>query len=203
MNFEASGALLQASLVMRDRETDSWWSIMTSNAIGGELKGSDLVELPYGEKMTWGEWVERHPDTKILSVDGIEHEAINPYDRYFSSDGTFRGLRIDDQRLPPKESIFSFWLSDKPYAAAHRSFEQGHLFEVDGGGVLLYRPKDASIFASSEALWVDAKLLKTDRDIDRLRRRAAEQGSGVERLSGFDTYWYSWVAVNKNSRLLQ
>ena len=37
LNFEASGALLDASLVMRDRETDSWWSIMTSDAIGGDL----------------------------------------------------------------------------------------------------------------------------------------------------------------------
>ena len=46
LSFEASGALWQASLVMRDRETDSWWSIMTSEAIGGELDGADLVELP-------------------------------------------------------------------------------------------------------------------------------------------------------------
>ena len=30
---------MDASLVMRDRETDSWWSIMTSDAIGGELDG--------------------------------------------------------------------------------------------------------------------------------------------------------------------
>ncbi len=63
LNFEASGALWQASLVMRDRETDSWWSIMTSAAIGGELDGTDLVELPYGEKTTWGKWRKRYPDT--------------------------------------------------------------------------------------------------------------------------------------------
>ena len=54
LNFEASGALMSASLVMRDRETDSWWSIMTSDAIGGQLDGADLEELPYGEKIDLG-----------------------------------------------------------------------------------------------------------------------------------------------------
>ena len=34
---------MKASLVMRDRETDSWWSIMTSTAIGGALQGAELV----------------------------------------------------------------------------------------------------------------------------------------------------------------
>ena len=61
LSFEASGALKKATLVMRDRETDSWWSIMTSNAIGGELEGAELVELPVGEKTTWGAWRARHP----------------------------------------------------------------------------------------------------------------------------------------------
>ena len=28
---------MKASLIMRDRETDSWWSIVTGDAIGGEL----------------------------------------------------------------------------------------------------------------------------------------------------------------------
>ncbi len=47
---------MEASLVMRDRETDSWWSIMTSTAIGGAMAGADLVELPLGEKTTWRSW---------------------------------------------------------------------------------------------------------------------------------------------------
>ena len=61
LNFEASGGLLDASLVMRDRETDSWWSIMTADAIGGDLRKTELVELPVGEKMQWKDWLARHP----------------------------------------------------------------------------------------------------------------------------------------------
>ena len=80
---------MDASLVMRDRETDSWWSIMTSDAIGGELDGTDLVELPRGEKVTWKDWRGRHPGTLVLSVEGEEHVENNPYDNYFTSESTF------------------------------------------------------------------------------------------------------------------
>ena len=102
LNFEASGALLDASLVMRDRETDSWWSIMSSTSIGGDLDETRLKELPVGRKSTWKDWVEAHPDTVVLSIRGHEHVENNPYDNYFSSEETFRGLVIEDTRLAPK-----------------------------------------------------------------------------------------------------
>ena len=155
-SFEASGALLDASLVMRDRETDSWWSIMTSDAIGGELDGTDLVELPRGEKTTWQEWRWQHPDTLVLSVQGEEHIENNPYDNYFASEGTFRDLEIDDRRLAPKDSIYSFWWGDEPYAVPHAAFVGGKVLVVDGWGdqrLFLYRGEGASIFESSQA-WV-------------------------------------------------
>ncbi len=66
---------MKASLVMRDRETDSWWSIMTSSAIGGALQGTELDELPIGEKTTWADWRRRYPATLVLSVDGGQHKG--------------------------------------------------------------------------------------------------------------------------------
>lgn len=192
---------MEASLIMRDRETDSWWSIMTSDAIGGELDGSDLEELPYGEKVPWGEWKAEHPDTVILSVDGIEHELNNPYDNYFSSDGTFRDLEISDDRLKPKENIFSFWLEGKPFAVTHRAIEGGKTYRVDGRTLLFHRPTGASMFASSEAFVVDPTDAETA-PLELISRVAAEDLSGLERLNGFDTFWYSWVAINQNSELL-
>ena len=126
LSFEASGALMSASLVMRDRETDSWWSIMSSDAIGGELNGADLTELPVGVKTQWGDWVEQYPETLVLSVAGEEHTANNPYDNYLTGEGTFRGLEVDDQRLPPKAPIYSFHVA-------------GHAVAVPAPGVLRWR----------------------------------------------------------------
>jgi len=203
LNFEASGALLQASLVMRDRETDSWWSIMTATSIGGQLDDTRLTELPVGRKMTWGEWVAIHPDTKILSVRGQEHVRSNPFDSYFRSDETFRGLVVEDKRLPAKEPVYVFHLDGGAFAAAHSSFEGGHIFDlgVDDRAVLLYREPGLSFYASSEAYLVPGA--SAGRSTAALLERSRSGDPATERLNGFDTFWYSWVAVNQNSALLE
>ena len=198
---------MDASLVMRDRETDSWWSIMTSDAIGGELDGADLVALPQGEKATWKDWRRRHPDTLLLSVDGAEHIDNNPYDNYFASDSTFRDLEIDDHRLAPKEPIYSFWWADEPYAVPHAAFAGGKVLEVDGWSdkrLVLYRGKQASIFESTEAWVVPIALVtQTRRTKDLLAMARAGDAAGAERLTGFDTFWYTWVSVNEDTHLVQ
>ena len=189
---------------MRDRETDSWWSIMTSTSIGGELDKTRLTELPLGEKATWGNWVEKHPDTVVLSVQGKEHVKNNPYGSYFRSDDTFRGLRIEDTRLPPKESVFAFHLGEKAYAAHQESFEGGRIFELGNAGdraVLLYREPGLSFFASSEAYLIEG--VGSEADPQEILERARAGAEGIEALAGFDTFWYSWVAVNAGSVLLE
>ncbi len=196
---------MNGSLVMRDRETDSWWSIMTSDAIGGDLEGTDLVELAAGEKATWKDWHDRYPDTLVLSVDGEEHVDNNPYDNYFRSDETFRGLEVDDHRLQPKTPVYTFWLEGEPYAVPHRAFEGGRLLEIDpldDRQLLLYRKRQGSIFESTRAYLVDQEMM-AGRLIDDLLTLAESGGiEGIEPLAGFDTFWYSWVAVNQSTRLI-
>ena len=186
---------------MRDRETDSWWSIMSSDAIGGPLAGHDLPELPYGEKTTFGDWLRRHPDTLVLSVDGKEHETTDHYDEYFNSDETFRDMTVADDRLPAKAPVFSFRLGGTPFAAAHDAFAGGKLFQTPHGRVLLYRETGAHLFASTDGWAVadghgdDARAL--------IARVAAGDRSGLTPLEGFDTFWYTWVANNEDTRLLR
>ena len=204
LNFEASGALLDASLVMRDRETDSWWSIMTSDAIGGDLDGTDLVVLPAGEKVTWKNWRKRYPDTLVLSVEGEEHVDTNPYDNYFSSEGTFRDLEIEDQRLEPKAPIYSFWYNDEPWAVPHEAYRGGKVFKVEGLGgksLLLYRTKDGPIYESSRAYLISDDLAAA-MSPKKLLAQVDSGAAGVEPLPGFDTFWYTWVAVNQNTHLI-
>lgn len=232
LSFEASGGLKEASLVMRDRETDSWWSIISGDAIGGALEGTPLEELPVGEKTTWGVWRERHPRTLVLSVDGVEHDANNPYMRYFTSDGTFRDIESKDDRLPAKESIYSFRVGGAVYAAPHRAIEGGATFAVDGGVVFLYRPRGADLFASTQSFFTSSKegapgpLFKQDAgywidtvtgagfepgngftrgDADEDTRGDADEdtGEGPERLTGFDTFWYMWANIHDNVVILQ
>jgi uncharacterized protein DUF3179 len=100
LRFEASGGLMHSALVTRDKETGSYWPIMTGVAAAGKMKGTPLQELPVGVKMPWRDWVREHPDTVVLSVDGVEHVENNPYDQYFASDSGFQESSAKDKRLP-------------------------------------------------------------------------------------------------------
>lgn len=204
LELEPSGALLDASLVMRDRQTDSWWSIMTSDAIGGPLAGTDLPELPVGEKTTWGAWRRAHPETLVLSVDGVEHVADNPYDNYFTSDDTFRDVAAGDDRLPAKEPVLAFRVDGEPWAIPHRAIEGGLLFELpdDRRKLLAFRQPGASVYASSEAWLVEPAAAEELAGAPELLAAARAGTSGFSRVEGFDTFWYTWVAVNEGARLL-
>ena len=222
LQFETSGGLLHASLVMRDAQTDSWWSIMTGDAIDGSMKGERLKELPsLGEKITWGDWRKRYPQSVVLSVEGVEHDDSNPYDNYFDSDRTFRGATIDDDRMSPKTSIFSFQHDDVAYAVAHQSFENGGVFEFSDDNkksaqIFVYRPSGASMFLSSVALRVPRDLLKPEGESWLFRSpdgwQEINSGESLQRLivleevshlSGFDTFWYNWVAVHNDTVVLE
>lgn len=204
LQLEASGALKDAALVMRDRETDSWWSLMASRAIGGPLEGTELRELPVGEKTTWSDWISRHPDTLVLSVDGREHVENNPYDRYFTSDGTFRGTEVEDDRLAPKEPVYTFEHDGTPYAVPHATIEGGAVIELGERTAFFHRPDGASVFASSDTWMLPAEAVEAGADPDALLGRLeAGEVEGAEKLPGFDTFWYTWVAQHEDTELLE
>jgi len=232
LSFEPSGGLLEAALVMRDRETDSWWAIMRGRSIGGPMDGRELRELrelPSGEKTTWGDWRRRHPETLVLAVDGQTHVSDNHYDSYFSSGKTFRGTKSADDRLPAKEPIYAFRMDGRAYALTHRTASGGHLVTLHGMAagdsmtdtdVFLFRERGASVFASTQAWQVPRGLITRAKGgyvvnglhgeygtLLRLETKVALNalGSmpGVAPLSGLDTYWYTWIAVNPGTTLLR
>ena len=113
MNFEASGGLINASLVMQDKQTDTYWSIMEGEAIAGELSGEKLVELPVSEKIQWRHWKEKYSDTLVLSVRGRE-DGPDGYRDYFrdsrgfgGNGGERRSTRNENAgvRVPSRDSI--------------------------------------------------------------------------------------------------
>ncbi len=121
---------MHSALVMQDKETDSYWSIMTGDSVAGTFRSTRLVELPLGVKAQWKDWVRDHPDTAVLSVDGREHIDTNPYDNYFGSDEGFRGSEARDTRLPTKQSIYAFLLAERKFAVPFSAFEGGGTFEA-------------------------------------------------------------------------
>ena len=52
-----------------DHETQSIWSQPWGLAIGGALEGTRLRQIP-AAIVPWGAWLDEHPDTSVLLVDG-------------------------------------------------------------------------------------------------------------------------------------
>ena len=131
LNFEASGGLLHDSLVLQDKETDSYWSIIQGVSIAGKLANTSLKELPVSLKLLWREWVEMYPDTLVLSVDGVEHFPRDPYLGYFDSEEGFGGRVVSDTRLATKEAVFGFVLKNISFVVPQSAVAGGAVFQID------------------------------------------------------------------------
>ncbi len=206
LNFEASGGLANASLVMQDQQTDTYWSIMKGQAIAGELSGEKLVELPYGKKMSWKEWRELHPDTLVLSVNDRE-DGGDSYAGYFESSQGFRDIEAKDKRLKTKEPIYAFHHQGTAYAAPAKNLEDGGRFTLaDGTPVFLHRRKGSEILDSTTAYRSEDGFEKRGKDWFEKStgarfdsERVTFEGGEVEPLEGFDTFWYNWSLNNSEA----
>ncbi len=210
--LEASGGLINASLVMQDKETDSYWAIMTGEVIAGKLKGLKMRELPVAQKMKWKEWKQKYPQTLVLSVNGWE-DAPEGYRGYFESERGFRGISARDRRLKTKEPIFAFRYEGRPYAVPHAAFVGGKVFQIGDAKVFLYRPEGAELFYSTHAYLSGGKGFERRNgvwvDVDSGCRFNASTGrfegqadSCPSPLAGFDTFWYTWSLSNPETEVL-
>jgi hypothetical protein len=98
--FGVSGKLTMNGMLMFDRETDTLWSHITGEAFKGPLKGAQLSAVPVTHTR-WREWVDQHPDTKVLDKRGSYG-----FDSYYqSSRKGVLGSTRNDPRLGPKELL--------------------------------------------------------------------------------------------------
>ncbi len=211
--FEASGGLINASLVMQDFETDTYWSIITHEAIEGKFKGTKLKELTVSEKVQWKEWVTRYPNTLVLSVGGEEDTSVS-YVSYFNSPRGFRGIKADDGRLSDKEPVFTFEFDKKMYAVPNEYLEGGKTYDLGKIQIFLYRPEGAAVFYSTLAFISGGKGFRLEKDkwVDTESECVFDPETGVfidgekncpQRLNGYDTFWYIWSLTNPNTMLLE
>ena len=216
--FEPSGGLLHAALVMQDRETDTYWSILTDDAIYGAEKGAQLRQLTGSMKTTFGQWKALHPNTEVLSVEGKQHVESSPYDNYFDSDEGFRGLKAKDDRLADKAEIFGFHFDNRAIAIPHALFENGGaLFEVGDRKIFLYREKEDSHYQGTVAMLIkphfnlskdDGKWSLSTPDGREVgfkpeKRSFGVRGAITRPITGFDTFWYQWSLTNPETSIIE
>ena len=210
--FEPSGGLVNATLVMQDFETNTYWAIISNEAIEGEKKGTKLKELPIAHKVQWEEWVIKYPNTLVLSVNGKE-DARSGYVSYFNSPRGFRDFRATDRRLESKEQVFTFEYENKRYAVVNESIEGGKVFDLGSARLFLYRPEEAEMFYSTVAFLTTslgfARVEKGWQEIESecifnadTQTFSGGKSTCPKRFSGFDTFWYTWSLNNPDTELL-
>jgi len=183
---------------MQDRETDSYWPIMRGESLHGELKGTRLTELAVNDKTTWAEWRELHPDTLVLSVNGVEDKE-NMYSNYFESTAGFRDQAAEDTRADTKSPVFAFRLEDQPYAVRHENLIGGRHFELGGNNVYLFRSANDQLMDATVSIITPANVpCEFDSSINAYAGSECDQ-----KLSGFDTFWYNWSLNNPETELME
>ena len=102
LDFGTSGALLNSSLVMYDRQTESLWSHYTGQAVVGHLVGSELDLIPV-QTVSFEAFLASHPDGRVLSLDTghFRRYGQNPYEFYDSNNRPFLFSGPLDDRLEP------------------------------------------------------------------------------------------------------
>jgi hypothetical protein len=105
LTFENSGALWRDMLVMRDRETGTYWTPATGRALSGSLAGETLMILP--ATVTTAEvWRETYPSTVCLETGDLTAVPLRLRLYAASRWQGVSGKKTEDRRFKPKETVF-------------------------------------------------------------------------------------------------
>lgn len=106
--FGVSGLLYNSNLLAFDRFTESFWHQLEGIAVFGDRRGERLDLVPFVET-SWGTWRGLAQDPLVMSEQtGIDRDyTIYPYGDYKTSDLIAYPILYDDERLSPKQRVFS------------------------------------------------------------------------------------------------
>jgi len=173
LTFGVSGLLYKSNVLMYDRQTESLWSQVLSQAVTGRMSGSQLKVLP-SSLTTWEQWSRQHPGTVVLSMEtGYNRDySKDPYADYYQSRsglfGVFRGLFAGHEG---KEQVVGIILNGKPKAYSLESVrQQGETSDQHAG---------------------ERIILRYDKITGTLTV-SREQGETVPYIS---TYWFVWKQI--------
>jgi hypothetical protein len=114
LQFGVSGLLYNSDVLMYDRQTQSLWSQILSQAVAGPMKGMVLPAISITHT-AWSDWRTRHPDTLVLShKTGFNRDYhTNPYDGYERDSGIMFPVRFRTKGYHPKERVIGLVLDGK------------------------------------------------------------------------------------------
>ena len=215
--FGSSGLLYRSNKLMYDRETNSLWNQFTGRPVVGPLTGSGIeLKVRPVAIAAWKDWLARHPDTHVLSLDtGYDRDYTPgaPYGDYFASPELMFPARVADPTLKPKDYVFALRLGGDEKAWPLGAFAGGKVINDGLGGrdvVLIgdaatrtVRAYDAGgrdfaaaadgapdrVVAAGETWRVEEEAL------------VGAGGERLPRLPGYIAYWFAWSGFKAGAPL--
>jgi hypothetical protein len=216
LGFGNTSALYENDLVMYDRQTFSYWWQVPGRAIVGELSGTALEVLP-STTTTWREWLELHPDTKVLSLDqgfGRDYQPVTQSAQGIgaAADAGETPFPIDpkvlaDERLPSSTNVIgvevdgdarAFPVTGEPEAAHDTVGGEKVVVLLSADGGAAFRPMADGRELTFEVApggngWVDTQ---TGTRWDGTGRGVEGQleGTQLEQLPSRSTFWFAYLS---------
>jgi len=212
LTFGVTGSLWRNGLVMYDHQTSTLWSGITGEALEGALAGSKLHIFLSIQKIRWREWRGLYPESKILSVDGLEDPAIDQYWDYHSSENTgLFTVHHEDFRLPQKSLVIGVLINGHAKAYPFSLFKGKAVIQdtVAGEKIVIFRDHESDVTMVYERN-IGGVTLEFERESSNwwIRDRATHtiwnmmRGKGIsgplagmelKRLPHLNIYWFAWA----------
>ncbi|HTD53479.1 MAG TPA: DUF3179 domain-containing (seleno)protein [Thermoanaerobaculia bacterium] len=168
LSFENSGALWRDTLVLRDRETGTYWTAATGRALAGPLAGERLDPIPAW--VTRAEiWDRAYPRSLYLDLD--RSTAVPFVIRVYQASPAqgVSGTQTSDHRYKPKQELFAL---------------------RDGDDALALTPREVREHAPIATI-LDGKRITIEWDATLETPRAYGEAPGREELTLIPMYWFA------------
>ncbi|MCH7929550.1 MAG: DUF3179 domain-containing protein [Proteobacteria bacterium] len=205
--FGSSGFLYRSNKLMYDRQTNSLWNQFTGRPVVGPLTGSGIeLKVRPVTITSWKNWLKRHPDTKVLSLDTGYDRDYRPgraYGAYFASPDLMFPALMADAQLKPKDYVFALRAGEHDKAWPLSDFEGGRVINDAVGDldvVLIGDSASRTVRAYDargrdfSAAGDDLESVVAGGEIWRVEEEAlvGANGDRLPRLPGHIAYWFAW-----------
>lgn len=180
-SFGVSGLLYNSDVLLYDRETESLWSQIMSQAVSGPLKGEKLTPLALAHT-TWKDWQAAHPDTVALSTKTgyMSDYDRDPYEGYAQTPRVMFPLTRADPRHRAKELVVGLEIDGRFKAYPFRSLPRRQ-----------HSLKDK--FAGETISLV----------YDRQNKSAKVLDDNDEEIPTVTLYWFAWAAFHPDTEVYE
>ncbi len=179
--FGVSGLLYNSDVLLYDRESNSLWSQMLSEAVSGKLKGEKLVILATSNT-TWREWKSRYPNSLVLSEKtGFKRDYTRtPYTGYDESEQLYFPVGRQSSAYHPKELVIGIEVNGK-----YKAYPFSELKKSDSPVLDSFNGQNFSIIFDKESN--SARVLDSNED----------------EFQSITSFWFAWYAFYPKTKVFK